>query len=52
MAKSLQGKRIAMLVTDGVHEVEHEKPRSRNRRARVPRPKKSATRDRARATIW
>ena len=28
MAKSLQGKRIAMLVTDGVEQVEYEKPRA------------------------
>ena len=28
MAKSLQGKRIAMLVTDGVERIEYEKPRA------------------------
>ncbi len=28
MAKSLQGKRVAMLVTDGVEQVEYEKPRA------------------------
>ena len=28
MAKSLQGKRIAMLVTDGVEQIEYEKPRA------------------------